>query len=86
MTHYTTTTLISINFSLSSYTAFLTQENSLHNDTFNNVSTTLELLGKLPPDSPYTFSQKIFIAILFVILSLLTVIGNFMVRSCRQLN
>lgn len=80
MTHFTTT-LSSINFSLSAYTTFLNLEN-INNVTlgdFNVSSTTLEPVHHGPPSSPYNLTQMIIIAIVFTILALLTVIGNFMV-------
>lgn len=44
-----------------------------------NVTTTLEPDDSGPPSSPYNLTQMIIIAIVFTILALLTVIGNFMV-------
>jgi hypothetical protein len=80
MTHYVATTLSSVNFNHSSFLALQALENA--NFTLDNVSSTLaSAASQLPPESPYNFSQKIFIGTLFVILSLLTVIGNFMVRN-----
>lgn len=80
MTH-STTTLSSINFSAATYTTFLRLENG-YNVTLSdfNVTTTLEPVHHGPPSSPYNLTQMIIIAIVFTILALLTVIGNFMVR------
>lgn len=79
MSHYTTT-LSSINFSLTAYTAFLNLEN-ISNLTFSdiNVTTTLVPVHHGPPSSPYNLTQKIIIGIVFAFLALLTVIGNVMV-------
>lgn len=79
MSHYTTT-LSTINFSLSAYTTFLNLEN-LNNLTFSdiNATTTLEPVHNGPPSSPYNLTQRIIIAIIFTILATATVIGNFMV-------
>lgn len=79
MSHYTTT-LSSINFSLAAYTTFLNLEN-INNLTFSdiNATTTLVPVHHGPPSSPYNLTQRIIIAIVFTILALLTVIGNFMV-------
>lgn len=81
MTHFTTTTTISsINFSLVAYTTFLNLEN-LNNVTISdiNATTTQQPAHRGPPSSPYNVTQMIIIAIVFTILALLTVIGNFMV-------
>lgn len=81
MNHYTTT-LSSINFSLSAYTTFLNLEN-INNVTTTfldaNATTTTISPRTGPPSSPYNLTQMIIIAIVFTILALLTVIGNFMV-------
>lgn len=78
MSHYTTT-LSSINFSVTAYTTFLNLENNV-TTTFNDINaTTTELPHQGPPSSPYNLTQMIIIAIVFTILALLTVIGNFMV-------
>lgn len=79
MTHYTTT-LSSINFSISAYTTFLNLENA-NNVTLSDINVTTALVPEHrgPPSSPYNLTQMIIIAIIFTILALLTVAGNFMV-------
>lgn len=56
-----------------------TQSSILYNIS-NNITATVLPEHNGPPSSPYTLTQMIIIAIVFIILSLLTVIGNFMVR------
>lgn len=78
------TTLGSINFNVTAFTAFRTLENILNNVTLNEINKTATTLATIhedvgPPKSPYNTTQMVMIAIVATILSLLTVIGNFMV-------
>lgn len=45
----------------------------------NNVSSTQSTHDEGPPKSPYNFTQMVIIGVVATLLSLLTVIGNFMV-------
>lgn len=78
--NYYTTTLSSINFSIFTHTtAFLSLENLQNVTQYGiNITTTHSTFDE-KPSSPYNVTQKIIIAIVFIILSLLTVIGNLMV-------
>lgn len=83
--NYYTTTLSSINFSHSTQTTATTalwNQEILQNVTQYaiNITTTHSTLDDRP-SSPYNLTQKIIIATVFIVMSLLTVIGNFMV--CR---
>jgi hypothetical protein len=75
MTYYTTASYSSINYS--QLTTLLTTE-GFHN--YNNVTLNITPPSQeLPPDSVYSFTEKIIIGIIAVIATLCTVIGNFMV-------
>lgn len=78
MSYYSTThsTLL---FNLTAYTTFLSLENASLSTPDFNVTTTLETIFEGPPSSPYNVTQKVIIAIVFTLLSFLTVMGNFMV-------
>lgn len=78
MSYYSTThsTLL---FNLTAYTTFLSLENASLSTPDFNVTTTLETIFEGPPSSPYNVTQKVIIAIVFTVLSFLTVMGNFMV-------
>lgn len=78
MSYYSTThsTLL---FNLTTYTTFLSLENASLSTPDLNVTTTLETIFEGPPSSPYNVTQKVIIAIVFTVLSFLTVMGNFMV-------
>jgi len=83
----TTTTLSSLNNS-SITTALPTFPNVTCNECNATVSiTTLfpPVVLEEPPSSPYNLTQSIIIVIIAVLLSLLTVIGNVMVRSFVRL-
>lgn len=78
MSYYSTThsTLL---FNTTAYTTFLSLENASLSTPDLNVTTTLETIFEGPPSSPYNVTQKVIIAIVFTVLSFLTVMGNFMV-------
>lgn len=76
MTYYTTASYGSINYSQLT-TLFTTEyfHNNHNNVTLNLTSPSPEL----PPESVYSFTEKIIIGIIAVIATLCTVIGNVMV-------
>lgn len=75
MTYYTTASYGSINYS--QLTTLINDEN-LHN---HNVTLNATTASHLPPQSVYSFTEKIIIGIIAVIAVLCTVVGNLMVRS-----
>lgn len=72
--------------------AYTTLLNNLENGTttstttvsLENFTTTAQPEHSGPPSSPYSFTQMILIGIVFIILSILTVIGNVMVKILAQ--
>jgi hypothetical protein len=79
MTHFITTQS-SINFNFTAYKEFLSLENNnVTISDFNATTTTAWPEHHGPPTSPYNLTQMIIIGIVFALLALLTVIGNFMV-------
>ena len=79
MTHFMTTAS-SVNFNFTAYQEFLSLENNNVTLSDLNFTTTALPVHHGPPSSPYNLTQMIFIGILFTVLALLTVIGNFMVQ------
>lgn len=76
MTYFTTASYGSINYS--QLTTLLSTEDFHHHH--NNVTLNLTtVLLEQPPESVYSFTEKIIIGIIAVIAVLCTVIGNFMV-------
>lgn len=59
-----------------------TQSSMLNN--ISNITATIQPEHNGPPSSPYTVTQMIIIGTIFIVLSLLTVIGNFMVRRFKH--
>lgn len=73
MTYYTTASYVSINYS--QLTTLINDEN-LHN---HNVTLNATMASHLPPQSVYSFTEKIIIGIIAFIAVLCTVVGNLMV-------
>jgi hypothetical protein len=84
MSHFTTSNPIGLSAAAaaSAYTTILNLENGTTSTTlsFENITTTIQPEHHGPPSSPYSFTQMILIGIVFIILSILTVIGNVMVN------
>lgn len=79
MTYYTTASYSSINYS--QLTTLLSTEDFHNNNNHNNATLNLTTyLPEQPPESVYSFTEKIIIGIIAVIAVLCTVIGNFMVN------
>lgn len=81
MTHYTTAAYSSINYS--QLTTLLSTEFLHHNHNNVTLNLTTVVDEKLPPESVYSFTEKIIIGIIAVFAVLCTVIGNFMV--CKNI-